>query len=69
MTNAELRTLDDASLKKQIDALEEEMFKLRFQRAAGQLPNFNRLGQLRRDIARVKTLLRERAAMPEAKAK
>ena len=77
MENAELRALDDASLKKQMDDLEHEMFNLRFQRAAGQMPNSNRLGQVRRDIARVKTLIRdrERAAMTkvtsatEAKAK
>ena len=77
MENAELRTLDDASLKKQLDDLEHEMFNLRFQRAAGQMPNSNRLGQIRRDIARVKTLMREReraaitqvTAVMEAKAK
>jgi large subunit ribosomal protein L29 len=77
MEYAELRTLDDASLKKQLDDLEHEMFNLRFQRAAGQMPNSNRLGQVRRDIARVKTLMREReraaitqvTAVMEAKAK
>ncbi len=76
MQISELRAMDNASLKKQLDDLEHEMFNLRFQRAAGQLPNFNRLSQVRRDIARVKTLMRERehAAMTkvtsvEAKAK
>lgn len=68
MDKSELRNLDDASLKKQLDDLRHELFNLRFQRAAGQLPNFNRLGQVRRDIARVKTLIRarERAAMAKA---
>jgi len=61
MQISELRAMDDASLKKQLDDLEHEMFNLRFQRAAGQLPNFNRLGAVRSDIARVKTLLLERA--------
>jgi len=71
MQISELRAMDDASLKKQLDDLEHEMFNLRFQRAAGQLPNFNRLGAVRRDIARVKTLLRERvgSATPGSKAK
>lgn len=71
MTAAELRPLDDASLKRQLDEFEHEMFNLRFQRAAGQLPNFNRLNQLKRDIARVKTVIhdRERAAKMEGKAK
>jgi large subunit ribosomal protein L29 len=69
MQISELRVMDEASLKKQLDDLEQEMFNLRFQRAAGQLPNFNRLGQVRRDIARVKTLLRQQAAAVEGKAK
>lgn len=59
--NAEtLRGMDDAALKKQIDDLYQELFNLRFQRAAGQQPNFNRLTEVKRDIARVKTILRER---------
>ena len=69
MNVSELRPLDDASLQKQLDDLERQLFDLRFQRAAGQLQNHNRLGELRRDIARVKTLLRQRAATTEGKAK
>ena len=60
MDAAELVKMDDASLKKQIDELEHEMFNLRFQRAAGQLTNPNRLLRVRRDIARVKTIVRAR---------
>ncbi|MCL4394987.1 MAG: 50S ribosomal protein L29 [Chloroflexi bacterium] len=60
--------MDDGALRKQLDDLYQEMFNLRFQRAAGQQPNFNRLGEVRRDIARVKTLQRERARAMEAKA-
>jgi large subunit ribosomal protein L29 len=52
--------MDDAALRKQLDDLYQELFNLRFQRAAGQQPNFNRLGEVKRDIARVKTVLRER---------
>ncbi len=62
-----LRGMDDAALKKQLDDLYQELFNLRFQRAAGQQPNFNRLTQVKRDIARVKTVQRERARK-EAKA-
>lgn len=71
MKPTELRVLDDASLKKQLDEFEHELFNLRFQRAAGQLPNFNRLTELRRDIARVKTVMRdrERSTTMEGKAK
>jgi large subunit ribosomal protein L29 len=61
MDAAELRAMDDGALKKQLDDLYHELFNIRFQRAAGQLPNFNRLTQVKRDIARVKTVMRERA--------
>ncbi|MBI5303556.1 MAG: 50S ribosomal protein L29 [Chloroflexi bacterium] len=67
MDASQLRGMDNAALQKQVDDLYQEMFNLRFQRAAGQLPNFNRLQQVRREIARVKTVLRERARQ-EAKA-
>ncbi len=66
MNAADLRTLDDAALKKQLDDLYHELFNLRFQRAAGQLPNTNRLKAVRRDIARVQTVMRARSG--EAKA-
>lgn len=69
MNTTQLRTLDQAALKKQLDDLYHELFNLRFQRAAGQLPNLNRLTQVKRDIARVKTILRERAGAPEGHAK
>lgn len=66
MDASELRAMDDATLKKQLDDLYHELFNLRFQRAAGQMPNFNRLTQVRRDLARVKTVMRERAHVPPA---
>lgn len=67
MQATQLRTMDDAALQKQLDDLYQEMFNLRFQRAAGQLANVNRLREVRRDIARVKTVLRERASGRGAK--
>jgi large subunit ribosomal protein L29 len=67
MEAPQLRSMDNTALQKQLDDLQQEMFNMRFQRAAGQLPNFNRLRQVRRDIARVKTVLRERAGVQEAK--
>jgi large subunit ribosomal protein L29 len=69
MNATQLKTMDDAALKKQLDDLHHELFNLRFQRAAGQMPNFNRLTQVKRDIARVKTVLRERVGAEEVKAK
>ncbi len=68
MEPSELRNMDDAALRKKLDDLHQEMFNLRFQRAAGQLPNYNRLTAVRRDIARVQTVLRERAKAGEVKA-
>lgn len=55
----ELRASNDAELTKQLDDLYHELFNLRFQRTAGQLPNTGRLRQVRRDIARVQTVMRE----------
>lgn len=55
-----LREMNDAELSKQIDDLYQELFNLRFQRASGQLPNTNRLTEIKRQIARLKTVLRER---------
>lgn len=67
MEPTQLRTMDNAALEKQLDDLYQEMFNLRFQRAAGQLPNVDRLRTVRRDIARVKTVLGERVNVQEAK--
>ncbi|HEX7586710.1 MAG TPA: 50S ribosomal protein L29 [Anaerolineae bacterium] len=69
MDTATLRGMDDAMLTKQIDDLYQELFNLRFQRAAGQQPNFNRVSQVKHDIARVKTIQRERVGAKEGKAK
>ena len=53
------KTADE--LKQQIEDLSKEAFNLRFQRASGQLENTARVRQVRRDIARIKTILGERA--------
>ena len=55
--------LDDEVLK-----LKKERFNLRFQRATGQLENTSRVREVRRDIARIKTIARQkRAAQPKSK--
>ncbi len=56
----ELRRLNDAELQKQLDELYQEQFNLRFQNASGQVANQNRFKIVRRQIARIKTLQRER---------
>lgn len=55
-----LRELDDAELIQRLAEAKQEHFNLRFQHATGELDNTCRLGQVRREIARVSTLLRER---------
>ncbi len=56
----ELRELTDDELMGRLRESKEELFNLRFQMATGQLPNNRRLGTVRREIARVYTILRER---------
>jgi large subunit ribosomal protein L29 len=53
------KTADE--LQQQIDDLAKEAFNLRFQRASGQLENTARVRQVRRDLARIKTILGERS--------
>ena len=57
---SEIRDLSDQELKDRLDDLKEELFNLRFQLATGQLENLMRIRDVRRGIARVKTVLRER---------
>ena len=56
----ELRKLSTEELTAKEKALKEELFNLRFQNATGQLQNPMQIGLCKKDIARVKTLLRER---------
>ncbi len=57
---AELRELNDGELLQRLVEAKEEHFNLRFQNATGQLDNSARLGDVRREIARLNTLQRER---------
>jgi large subunit ribosomal protein L29 len=56
----EIRKKSISELNDELVALKEELFKLRFQHATNQLENPQKLVSVRRDIARVKTILRER---------
>jgi len=56
----DVRAKTDDELIEQLDTLGRETFNLRFQRANGQLENTARVRQVRRDIARIKTILGER---------
>jgi large subunit ribosomal protein L29 len=59
-TAADLRELDADALAEKLREAKEELFNLRFQNATGQLDNTARLKTVRREIARIYTVLRER---------
>jgi large subunit ribosomal protein L29 len=60
MKASEMRTIGNAELASKLDDQYQEMFNLRFQRATGKLTNTARIGQVRKEIARIKTILRQR---------
>jgi large subunit ribosomal protein L29 len=62
MKAEDLRAQTPDQLRDQLVALKKEAFNLRFQAATGQLENTARMRAVRRDVARVKTILNEKAA-------
>lgn len=62
MKSSEVRTKSDDELRDALRDLKKEAFNLRFQQASGQLENTARMREVRRDIARVQTVLGERRA-------
>jgi large subunit ribosomal protein L29 len=70
MNVREIRGMTTDDLRRKMDEIYEELFNLRFQFMMGQLEDHNRLTALRRDVARMKTILRERelAAQMEGEA-
>jgi len=61
MKAADIRHKTDDELRGELEQLAKEAFNLRFQRASGQLENNARVRQVRRDIARIRTIMGERA--------
>ncbi len=61
MDVSELRAMSDADLRDQFAESKRELFNLRMQLAARQLENFRRIREVRRDVARVLTVLGERS--------
>ncbi|GAB2893071.1 50S ribosomal protein L29 [Paralcaligenes sp. KSB-10] len=61
MKASELRSKDATELSKELESLLRAQFSLRMQRATQQLSNTSQLGKVRRDIARVRTLVTEKA--------
>jgi large subunit ribosomal protein L29 len=65
MKAADVRTKSSDELKGELLTLRKEQFNLRFRKASGQLENTARSHEVRRDIARIKTILGQRAAVAE----
>ena len=61
MDGVEIRLKTDDELKTMLLGLKKEAFNLRFQRASGQLENTARMRAVRRDVARIKTIVAERS--------
>ncbi len=61
MDMREIRGMSDAELLEKAQGLRQELFNLRFQLATGRIENVMRIKQTRREIARIKTVLREQA--------
>ena len=60
MTNKEIRELSNEEILSRIDEYKEELFNLRFSQATGSLEKPSRINELRKLVARMKTILRER---------
>jgi large subunit ribosomal protein L29 len=60
MAKVDFHDIDDGTLIDQVTEAKDQLFKLRFQLATGQLTNYARIGQVRKDIARLETELRAR---------
>ena len=56
----ELRNMENEELETRLAEVRQEAFNLRFQLVTGQLDNYSRIGLVRREVARIETLLRER---------
>lgn len=67
MKARELRELGHDELERKTVELKEQLFKLRFQNELGQLENFAKMNALRKDIARIATILREEPAKGRTK--
>ncbi|MFQ5756564.1 MAG: 50S ribosomal protein L29 [Acidiferrobacterales bacterium] len=66
MRPKDIRAMDHAAVKKELHELLREQFNLRMQRATGQLGNPARIREIRRDIARFRTIMNEQKRKGEA---
>ena len=66
MKASDVRALSDDQMKDELAKLKKEQFNLRFQKATGQLEKTARFDEIRKDIARIKTVARQKAAGAKA---
>lgn len=66
MKTTEIRDMTNAELSTKLDDLKKELFALRFQLAANQLENPTRIKAVKKDIARIKTIIREQELKSDA---
>ena len=66
MKASDVRALSDDQMKDELAKLKKEQFNLRFQQATGQLEKTARFNEVRKDIARIKTIARQKAADSKA---
>ena len=59
LKSQEIRDLSAEEIVKKLAETKEELFNLRFQNATGQLDNYKRIRELKRDVARIKTVMRQ----------
>ncbi len=65
MNVKEIRDKSNEELNKEMTSLKEELFNLRFQQATGQLENPARMKDIKKTIARIKTIITERASVQQ----
>ena len=68
MKSSEIRALNSEEIKSRLSDAREELMKLRFQQVTGQLTDTSRLRIVRRDVARMETILREQMSEAEGEA-
>jgi large subunit ribosomal protein L29 len=66
MKASDVRALSEDQMKDELAKLKKEQFNLRFQKATGQLEKTARFNEVRKDIARIKTIARQKAADTKA---
>ena len=66
MKASDVRALSEDQMKDELAKLKKEQFNLRFQKATGQLEKTARFNEVRKDIARIKTIARQKAAVAKA---